>query len=183
VAVVAAIVGFILADAYIPHSPGAVVAQLSAPVRRSDRWTDWHRATSWVLVLAAVISLALVVAIVARGWSIASRNVTVIGAAIVAVVMSVVTVITRPLVEWDQLALSSVTVGSDIDGYWNAAFGDDVLFVLIGGSEVSQGEYGAALVTHLAAPVIAASALLVVGAAVGRRRVGARQARTVEPAA
>jgi len=82
--------------------------------------------------------------------------------------MSVVTMITRPLVEWDQLALRAVTVGSDVDGYWTAAFGDDVRFVLTRSTEVSQREYGAVLITHLAAPVVAAIALLIVGAVVRR---------------
>ena len=77
---------------------------------------------------------------------------------------------TRPLVEWDQLAIWAVTVGSDIDGYWTAAFGGDVRFVLMGNTEVSQGEYGAVLIIHLAAPAVTAIALLVVGTALVRKR-------------
>ena len=84
--------------------------------------------------------------------------------------MGVVNVITKPAVEWDQLALSSVTVGSNIDGYWPAAFGDDVLFVLIGDVEVSQGEYGAVLIAHLAAPVVTGILFIFLGTAVRRAR-------------
>ena len=84
--------------------------------------------------------------------------------------MSLVTVISRPAVEWDQLALSSVTVDSDIDGYWTAAFGDDVLFVLIGDVEVSQGDYGAVLVAHLAAPFVTGIMFILLGTAVRHAR-------------
>lgn len=169
-AVAVGVVGFVLADIYRPHAPRAVIAELPGPVRRSDRWTDWHRIASAVLVVTAAVSLALAVACVVGAGGVVRRKVLVISAAVLAVVMSVVTVITRPLVEWDQLALSSVTVGSDVDGYWTAAFGGDVRFVLLGNTEVSQGEYGAVLAIHLAAPVVAAIALLFLGAVVGRAR-------------
>jgi hypothetical protein len=45
-----------------------------------------------------------------------------------------------------------------------------VRFVLVGNTEVSQGEYGAVLIAHLAAPAVAAAALLLVGTALVRRR-------------
>jgi nitric oxide reductase large subunit len=130
-ALVATVAGLVLADTYRPHAPGFPVAELADPLRRSDQWTDWHRIIGAVLVVAAVASLALVVALAARGKAAGRRKVLLIGAAAVAALTSAVTVITRPLVEWDQLALWSVTVGSDIDGYWTAAFGEDVRFVLV----------------------------------------------------
>lgn len=170
-ALAAAFVGFVLADIYQPHAPGAVAAELPEPVRRSDRWSDWHRTTSVLLLVAAAVSGALVAAGIVRGKRVAKRQVLAIAAATGAVVMSVVTIITGPLVEWDQLALRSVTVGSGVDGYWTAAFGDDVLVVLLDDAEVSQREYSAVLVTHLAAPVVGACSLLVLGmAVVGRAR-------------
>lgn len=167
-AVGVAVAGVVLADIYRPHAPGAALADLPAAVRRSDRWTDWHRIASAALLLAATVSFALVAALVVGATGFRRRKALVIGAVVVTVVMSVVTVITRPLVEWDQLALSSVTVGSDVDGYWTAAFGGDVRFVLIGNTEVSQGAYRSVLLAHLAAPVVAALALLLLGAVVGR---------------
>ncbi|MGQ0433678.1 MAG: hypothetical protein ACT452_14865 [Microthrixaceae bacterium] len=169
-ALVATVAGLVLADIYRPHAPGFPVAELPDPLRRSDQWTDWHRIVGAVLVVAAVVSLALVVALPARGKAAGRRKVLLIGVAAVAALTSVVTVITRPLVEWDQLALWSVTVGSDIDGYWTAAFGEDVRFVLMGNVEVSQAEYGTVLIAHLAAPAVAAGALLLIGLALVRRR-------------
>lgn len=169
-ALLATVVGLVLADIYRPHAPGVPSAELPSALRRSDRWTDWHRIIGAALVAAAIVALASVIALVARREVAGKRKALLIGAAVVAVLMSVVTVITRPLVEWDQLALWSVTVGSDIDGYWTAAFGDDVRFILMGNTEVSQGEYGAVLVAHLAAPAVAAAALLVLCTALVRRR-------------
>ena len=80
------------------------------------------------------------------------------------------TVITRPLLAWDQLALRSVTIGSDIDGYWTAAFGDNVRYVLRQNSEISQRQYGAVLITHLASPVVAATAFLFLAMVLIHRR-------------
>lgn len=167
VAVATALIGFVLADTYRP--PGTVVAELPGQARRSDPWSDGHRVGSVMLVVVAVGNLALVAAAVNRASSVVSRKGLLISAAISAIVMSVVTVITRPLVEWDQLALWAVTVGADIDGYWIAALGDDVRFVLIGNTEVTQREYAIALVTHLAAPVVSAVAFSLTAVA-GRAR-------------
>lgn len=169
-ALVATVVGVVLADIYRPHAPGVPTAELPSALRRSDQWTDWHRIVGAALVVAAIVALVLVIALVARREVTDKRTALLIGAATVAALMSVVTGITRPLVEWDQLALWSVTVGSEIDGYWTAAFGDDVRFVLMGNTEVSQGEYGAVLIAHLAAPAVAAAALLLVGTVLVRRR-------------
>lgn len=169
-AVTAAVAGFVLADIYRPHAAGAVAADLLPPVRRSDRWTDWHSVASAVLVVSATVSLVLAVVLVVRAKDVVERKMLVTGAAIVAVVMGILSVLTRPLVEWDQLALRSVSVGSDVDGYWTAGFGDGIRYVLVESSEISQGEYGAALIAHLAAPVVAALALLLLGVVVGRAR-------------
>ena len=57
-----------------------------------------------MLVVVAIVNLALTAAFIARARSIVIRKGLRISAAIVAAVMSVATVITRPLVEWDQLA-------------------------------------------------------------------------------
>lgn len=60
-------------------------------------------------------------------------------------------------------------------GYWFAGFDDGVRYVLVDGAEVSQGEYVRALITHLAAPMLCAVALLVVGTAfVNGSRTGSR---------
>jgi hypothetical protein len=164
------IVGIVLADVYRPHAPGVSAAELPDAIRRSDQLVDWHRFGSVVLVVTAVVCFVLVVALTARMSASARRKGLLIGAAAFAVVMSAVTMLTQPLVEWDQLALWAVTVESEIDGYWTAAFGGEVRFVLRGTTEVSQSEYAAVLVVHLAAPAIAAVVLLFVGAAFGRAR-------------
>ncbi len=55
------------------------------------------------------------------------------------------------LLPWDQLALWAVTVGTDYQGMLSAAFSDDVRFVLLGGSEVSQATLRLWLVVHTVA--------------------------------
>jgi hypothetical protein len=60
-----------------------------------------------------------------------------------------------------------------VSGYWTAAFDDEVVLVITGGTELSPGEYGFALLAHLAGPVIGGAALLV---------ATVRAARSVRPA-
>jgi quinol-cytochrome oxidoreductase complex cytochrome b subunit len=79
-----------------------------------------------------------------------------IGTAALALVAAAATVLTRPLVQWDQLALWAVTVGTDVHGYWYAAHDDSVRFLLIGSSEVTQGQYAPMVLLHVLAPVVGA---------------------------
>lgn len=83
--------------------------------------------------------------------------------------------LTGPLVAWDNLAVRSVTVVGDVSGWWSAAYGDDLAFVLVGGSEVSPSEYASAMWVHLLAPVVAtlsAAGALVASGLSGRGGAG-----------
>ena len=65
------------------------------------------------------------------------------------------------LVAWDQLALSSVTVGTDLSGL-RAAFDERVVYVLVEGTEVAAGTFRRWAALHVALlPVAAAIAGLV----------------------
>ena len=146
--------GIVLAGSYRPHAPGAELALLPSGVRRSAAWVDWYAiGSSSMLVLAAVV-LGVVVGLRVSRPTVSSGRAAIVASA-VTVIAAVLTVATRPLVQWDQLALWAVTIGSDVDGYWYAAFDDGVRFVLLGGRGVSQGSYAATLVVHLLAPVVA----------------------------
>lgn len=68
----------------------------------------------------------------------------------------------------------SVTDGSDSDGYWTAAFGDHVRFVIADGTEISQGEYAASLLMHLGAPVLGAATLTFVAMGLLRQSESSR---------
>jgi hypothetical protein len=81
---------------------------------------------------------------------------------IVAVTAAIVTSLTRHLVEFDQVGLQSVTVGSDMSGYWFAAFDENVRFIVVHNRRVSQGEYITALIAHLAAPMLGVAALAII---------------------
>ncbi|QXC61766.1 hypothetical protein KSP35_02675 [Aquihabitans sp. G128] len=78
--------------------------------------------------------------------------------------------ITGVLLPWDQLALWSVEVGTDIKGY-GFLFGDRVRFVLLGGSEISLGALRSGFAGHL---------ILSVGLGVGIF-LGARRLRRTGP--
>lgn len=106
-----------------------------------------------MLVFAAVV-VGVVIGLRSSRPAVSSGRAAIVASA-VTVIAGVLTVATRPLVQWDQLALWAVTTGSDVGGYWYAAFDEGVRFVLLGGSEVSQRRYAATLVVHLIAPVVA----------------------------
>lgn len=117
-------------------------------------WTGWHRwsAVLWMLVAGgSVVTLAVLAATADSS----RRTALALGGTVIAGVAAVVSLATRALVQWDQLALWAVTVGDGLDGYW-PVFDDGVRFVLIDGVEVDPGDYGVALAVHLLAHVVGA---------------------------
>jgi len=168
-ATAASVAGIVLADIFRPHAPGVERYLLPTVVQRSDRWSDWHRLASGAFLAAAVIALPLLRWLLHGAKQVVKHKAIVIAASVTALVMAVLTLVTRALVEWDQLALRSVTAGTNISGYWVAGFGGDVRFILIDNREVSQGEYIPALLAHLGAPIIGTVALVIVAVALLRR--------------
>lgn len=65
---------------------------------------------------------------------------------------------------WDVLGLWAVTVDNDYRGVLRAPFADTVRFVLIGGTELTQGEYRTRLVGHVAVAVLAVVLVAMVAA-------------------
>jgi hypothetical protein len=154
-------VGVVLADVYRPRAAEAAFGDVIPGGRRSTTWSDWHgRAT--VALLVVTVGTAAAAAWLrdrTRGLPAARRRAVLVGS-VAAVAAALVTWATRAPVQWDQLALRSVTTGIDVTGYWPAAFDGDVRHVLVGSGEVSQGRYAATLLVHLGAPVVGAVASL-----------------------
>jgi hypothetical protein len=118
-------------------------------------WTAWHRCSAVLWMLAggaSVVALAVLTATSDR-----RRSAIALGGAVVTGIAAVVALASRALVQWDQLALSAVTVGGGLDGYW-PVFDDGVRFVLMDGVEVDPADYAVALAVHLLAHVIGAVA-------------------------
>ena len=158
-AIGSAVVGFVLAEVYVPHVAAGTYGGLPE-LRGSTGWTTAHVVLS-VVLLAASVGLTVALAWSARRGRLSARRAAVLLVASgVAVLAAVVTLVSRPLVEWDLLAMWAVTADVDGSGYWTAAFDDGVRFLFIDGREVSQGDYAPVLLVHLGAPVIGAVALL-----------------------
>lgn len=146
----------VLADTYRPHADGVEEWLLPAEVQRAEDWADVHVAAVVALVATSLIASVL---LVTTRLKLASARTSHVVLAIGAFTLAVIAWYTTALVRWEQLALYAVTVGSDIDGYWAAAFGDGVRFVLVDNDEVGQTSYATALCAHLAAPALAGVAL------------------------
>lgn len=165
-AVAAAWSGAVLADVYRPHAAGVELTDPGS--RRVDVCTAWHLRATWVFLAAAIGCLAAVAWLVMRAALHRAVRVVAPAGLLVASTAAVVILLTQRLVAYQQLALRSVTTGSHIQGYWFAAFDQDVLYLLVDGVEVAQDEYAPVLVAHLAAPVIGAIALVISGSALLR---------------
>lgn len=152
--VVTAALGLALAASYRPWT--AEPWTLPARAERDLDWLRWHRWATTAFILTSLVTAVLVIWLAVTG----ERRRLLLLTAPVALVTAAVTGITRNLVEWDQLALYSVTVGDDVDGYWHAAFGDRVRFVIVDGMEVTQGDYAWSVVLHLGAPVVGVLVLM-----------------------
>ena len=144
----------------------AALSDGSRPARTAHRWSGLA-----AVPLGAVAGcLALAEAVVARGRRSLAGLGVVLGPVLAAAVAGAC--LTGLLLPYDQLALWSVTVGSDIRGY-GPVFGDEVRFALIGGAEVSAQELRARFVGHLALAAAAVVLLVLVarGPAARRRSV------------
>ena len=172
VLVVLAATGAYLTTSYRPTSAqawGERYAALSdgtGPARTAHRWAG----LAAVPLGAVAGGLVLAEAVVARGRRTAAGLGVVLGPVLAGAVA--LACVTGFLLPYDQLALWSVTVGSDIQGY-GPVFGDEVRFALVRGAEVSAQELRARFVGHLALAGVAVGMLVLVarGPAARRRSV------------
>jgi hypothetical protein len=123
---------------------------------------DWldreHAAAIALLVLSLMAAVgSLVVLVTRRRWAWA---VALVGS-LVGVAGAAASLATRTAVQWDQLALWSVTVGADMKGYQAANSGEMVRFVIVDGHEVSPLDYTLMLTIHMYGTAIAVVGLLV----------------------
>lgn len=124
--------------------------------------------------LAATLlqAVALLAAVCALGWSHGSGRRLWIGPAVVLALVMVASV-TGQRLPWEQLGLWAVTVGTDVEGVWYAAFDDGVRFVLVDGrGELSPADYRQDVLLHLGAGAAVVVGLVVVGLARWRGRSG-----------
>lgn len=179
--VVALVATVALSFGYRPT--GAQAWDGDVPGHGEDPWVRIQRVAALV---AAVLALASVVALAVLASRSSGRDrqraAIGLGGTVAALVGAVVALLTRSLVQWDQLALWAVTVGGGLDGYWTA-LDDGVRFVLVDGVEVDRGDYAVALGVHLLAHVVAVVGTLGALAAVAwrrpRRSTGRAPERTV----
>lgn len=144
-----AALGIILAFVYRPTADASVLGLL-------------HTLATVVLIAAAATAAVGVVLLLVRSdadWAMTQVQSGRAGIVGVALIAAVATQVTRGLVEWEQIAFSSVRAGTQLSGYLLAALDDDIHILLVDGAGMSQGAYRAALAVHLAAPLAAGAAL------------------------
>lgn len=162
VAVAVAATGFVLAERYRPGARFGDPEDLDP-----GRLVEVNDAVIGILSgLALAVLLATVLPGLRRSFRLSWVSTS---AAIVAFVATLVTGVTRGQVQYEQLGLWSVTVGTNVEGY-RAVTDDDVRFAIVNGTEVTPSTYEAALVVHLAAPLLVLVALAAIAWDLRRRR-------------
>jgi len=160
--VVLAITGVYLFLAYRPRPsqswPGLAVEH--RPTGLPEVARSMHRYVALVTIpLAAVLAVIVVVEAALRWRGPARRRSGVVtGPAIIVLVL--VAGATGLLLPWDQVALWTVTVGGNFGGYREILWGDEVRFVIMGGSEVSTHDVRVLLVLHAVVLTLALAGLL-----------------------
>jgi hypothetical protein len=144
---------------YRPSAPGVEPFLLTGDTRSTVDWLDRERTAAIALVvlsvLAAIGSLVVLVARRRGAWAVPFVG------SLAATVGALVSLATRTAVQWDQLALWAVTVGTDMKGYEAATRTPMVRFVIVDGREVSPTDYKLVLAMHMGGAAVAVAGLFV----------------------
>jgi quinol-cytochrome oxidoreductase complex cytochrome b subunit len=152
--VVLATTGVWLWFRYIPSASSAWPG-MGLPAHDESWIRTTHRLVAFVVEVLAVVALVLVIG--RRVRSGVRGVVAGLGVFVTALAAS----FTGYLLPWDQLALWSVTVGSDIRGA-QAPFRAEVKYIVIGSHEVSPGTYRFRAVSHVVLGVLVAATVVLV---------------------
>lgn len=146
---VLAVTGVALYFAYEPHpvSTSTYSDSFASTLSSSaipDLLGDLHRWAAWAAIPTAIVAAALLAVRVSRAERAAPG--LALGAALLAAVVAAF--LTGGALPWDQVAISTVSVGGNLDGYtWLQD--SDVLFVVVGGSQVAPSTLLKWLVLHV----------------------------------
>ena len=146
------------------YRPTAAAAYADMEVLRSEvtlglitRWI--HRTAAWLVLL--LTAAGVVTAAVQSGWRRASPWAVLIP-------LTSAMGFTGFLLPWNQLALWSITVGTNMTGF-TPVFGDNVRFVLLDGMEVSTTTLRTWLLIHILLLPLLAALVVGIAALVSRR--------------
>jgi quinol-cytochrome oxidoreductase complex cytochrome b subunit len=162
---VLAVSGVVLSFRYSPTPPGVARADLDDKRRLASDVRTVHQLAGFVCVVTAGLAALLPLLPLLRRARARAADV-VHGAALP--LLAIVAAVSGLFLRWDQIALFTVEVGADYDGYeW--LLDDGVRFVLLsaGGGETSVGTLLTVLAIHAALGV---ALLVLVGLAVRRWR-------------
>jgi quinol-cytochrome oxidoreductase complex cytochrome b subunit len=152
-----AVSGALLVFIYRPNASAFGVVGSSPGLTRSNAARALHRLASWALQLEII---ALLVTVFVERLRLRVR-------AAGALLATAIVAMTGYLLPWDNLAVWAVAVDTNIQGY-GPLLGDKVRFVLIGGSELTNGTVLGWLATHIALGVALGVLLIALARRVAR---------------
>lgn len=167
---VAAATGIWLWSGYYPTPPGMDPAHLVPAAGNSARMQDWHvTASAAATVLGGLwVALTLSRVLATPGGDRGPGGLLVsLATSVVLLVGTVAAWLTGPMLAWQQIALWSVTVGTEVGGLELGT--DQVRFYVVDGEQVAPGDFRSTALLHaLAIPVVVV--LAGTGLAVSARR-------------
>lgn len=133
-------------------------------LQRQIEWGLWVRQLHrWLVPLVMIPAVMWVIMFAAARMG---RNSVLAAIAVGAIVIGAASGLFLP---WDQLALWSVTTGTNITGF-SAVFDDEVKFVLVDGVVVSPAAMRFRLMVHLLAGLVAVVAAAIAAVSIRRTR-------------
>jgi quinol-cytochrome oxidoreductase complex cytochrome b subunit len=129
-----------------------------------------HLAATWLLVAAG-----LVLGVASFGLFVVRQRWVALSLPLFGALLAFIAAVSGLLLPWDQLSLSSVTVGSNIQGYTKILGRDNVKYVIVGRTEIEPTAFIAWFWTHVGAAVAVVVVLAVIAITLRRRRPESEQ--------
>jgi quinol-cytochrome oxidoreductase complex cytochrome b subunit len=129
-----------------------------------------HLVATWLLAFAG-----LVLGVASFGLFVVRKRWVALSLPLFGALLAFIAAVSGLLLPWDQIALNSVTVGSNIEGYTKILGNDNVKYVIVGRTEIEPNAFVAWFWTHVGATVAVVAVLAATAFVMRRRRASSEE--------